>query len=420
MKKTPLTLIYLFLIIHLVASGCSPDEDPQVNPEGNGSLQINISASQGLQSTSVLVSGPNGFNETLSSSKLLEELAPGKYKVSASIIIDRSNVISLAYRPTVVEQTVDVLGNQQIVDINYILMPGSGKLWFSNQNAEPGRKIIGFDRSLLNTAGNPSATVKLTNSIDSPNGIAFDPLGNLWIADGSGSIRRFDWDDLGSNNVSPSKNLAVSGLPLDIAFDQDSTLWVVTYRDIIGFAKDAVFGSVTSPTFEITSPSFEGLQALAFDQGNNLWLANGDDNNILKLNSSKLNGSGTVTPDITLTLQSPPPVVLTLSTPTSLAFDANNNLMIGFFGPNTLVSLSPDERASSRDFEPNNQYNLPAFVLIEHMAFDEGNNLWLPYGENQFAKISAANITSGPIQFSSSSPDIKYGTGVAIYPPPSN
>lgn len=420
MKKIRLIFSSLFFILPSIIMSCSSDEDVPINADMEGSLQINITAPSDINIDDIIVTGPDGFRETLTTSQLLENLQPGDYKIKASIVFVKAEPISLAYRPAELEQIVAVNGNALTVNVNYILMPGSGKLWLGNQNATSGNKIVAFDQSALMGSGMANASVNLTNSITSPEGIAFDPVGNLWAVDGAGSIKMFNWNDLGSTNISPSRVLNISETPFSIAFDSDTTLWVTTSNKVIGFSKDVIFENSASPTYEITSPNFSGLKGLAFDGNNDLWLANAGEKNIIKINKDKLVASGSITPDVTITLKSLPPVVLTLSSPTSLAFDLNNNLLIGFFGPNTIVSLSPAERMASDNFTPTNQFNLPVFVLIEHMVCDEDNNFWLPYGEDFFSGINFETFISEPARYVIESPDLRYGSGVAIYPAPLN
>jgi sugar lactone lactonase YvrE len=409
-------IIICMMVVSIYACG-----NDDVSPEnGNGELFVNIS---GLPSNDagVKVTGPSGYSRILNVSDTLKELASGTYSIMTEVKIYRVIPISIGYRPEDLVQEVTINGDKKTVEVHFIIMPGSGKLWFGNQSSDPGKRIVAYSLEKISNPGDQNAITTLTGSVTSPRGLAFDPMGNLWSVDGAGSILMYSWNQLGSADVSASQNLSVNS-PFSITFDQDSNLWCTNSTHLYRFSKNDLYsGSTPSPDITLSSTDFDGLKGLAFDQDGNLWVANSSGDNILKINNDKLTSSGEITPDISLICQSGPPVISTLSSPYSLAFDKNNNLLVGYFGPNVIVNLSSAERASSATITPVIQIKLDVLVLIDHMALDERGDLWLPLGEGKFGRINNSNLSSGGTispDLTVTSSDMKYGSGMAIYAHP--
>ena len=418
MKKLNIKLVFVALLVGFFYSCGSDDSAP--GGDEKGIIFVDIVGLPVENVADVQVTGPSGYSRTLNSSDSLKDLVSGTYTIRTKIKIFRSNPISIAYRTDDLIQTVNVAGNIQSVNLRFFLMPGSGKIWFGNQNSDPGERIISYNYDKLGSTGNQTATNTLTGVHSSPRGMAFDHFGNLWSIDGADKIHMFAWDQLAASDRSPNQSLDISS-PFSITFDADSNLWCTNSANVFRFSKDDIYSGSPSPDITITSSEFDGLKGLAFDNDGNLWLANADDDNILKINQGDLGGSGDVVPDVILTCRSLPPVVTTLSAPYSLAFDRDNNLFVGYFGPNLIVRLSPADRSTTASIVPPVQIKLLTNVLIDHMAFDEQINLWLPLDEGLFGRLSNSQISSGGLKLPDiviASDDLKYGSGMAIYVAP--
>ena len=418
MKRFSFHLILTTIFIGLLIIACESDDSAP--GDGTGTIYVAISGLPVDNDADVQVTGPAGYNRTLNSSDSLKDLTNGTYTIRTKIKVYRTNPISIAYRTEDLVQTINVAGNIQTANVQFFLMPGSGRIWFGNQTSDPGERIISYRYEKLGASGDQAASNTLTGNHASPRGMAYDDFGNLWTVDGAGQIHMFSWERLAATDIDPDQSISV-GNPWSITFDADSNLWCTTSSSVLRFSREDIYSGSPAPDVTLTSSSFDGLKGLAFDNSGNLWLANENDDNLLMIRESDLSGSGEITPEILLTCQSLPPVVTTLSAPYSLAFDRNNNLFVGYFGPNVIVRLDPSERKETATITPPVQIKLSTSVLIDHMAFDEQMHLWLPLGEGAFGRVNNSNLSSAGLKVPDifiTSNDLKYGSGMAIYVAP--
>jgi sugar lactone lactonase YvrE len=181
-------------------------------------------------------------------------------------------------------------------------------------------------------------------------------------------------------------------------------------------AQIAVTGS-PAPTVELSG--IEGPEGLAFDAAGNLWVASGT-GKVLKFAAARLAASG-LGADLSITSNSPPPVIGPLPDPIGLAFDATGNLWVNYDG--TLARLTPDDLAGTGDksVTPAVQVGLDVAALPNGIAFDESGGLWLAYAQGKFARLAASQLTASgkqPPQTIISSPDVGYAGWLALYPAP--
>ena len=91
----------------------------------------------------------------------------------------------------------------------------TGNLWVANSG---NATLTAFTPAQLQPGPNPTPHVVLSanqGSLDIPTGLAFDPEGNLWVADADGALVRFSSADLElSGAPAPSARLTVPGNPL--------------------------------------------------------------------------------------------------------------------------------------------------------------------------------------------------------------
>lgn len=152
----------------------------------------------------------------------------------------------------------------------------AGNAWVSNVSSNT---LVKFTPAQLAASGTPAPTTTITatgSSLDRPEGIAFDPSGNLWVANEGGStntlVRFTPTQQSTGGSLVPSVTISSGALdsPVGLAFDNSGTLWVVQYggTNIIAFAGSdlATTGTVT-PTVTITDSSLSGVDVpfLAFN-----------------------------------------------------------------------------------------------------------------------------------------------------------
>jgi sugar lactone lactonase YvrE len=154
----------------------------------------------------------------------------------------------------------------------------SNNLWVANAN---GGTVVKFTASQLAASGTPTPAVTVRDTVGSivgPIGIAFDAIGNLWVANGN----------TGHNTVvafAPGQ-IAVSGAPIP------------------GVVLSANAGSLASPA------------GLAFDNSNNLWVANAAAPTVVQFTPQQLKSSGSPVPNVVVSTRAN-----SLGLPVGIAFD---------------------------------------------------------------------------------------------------
>ena len=115
-----------------------------------------------------------------------------------------------------------------------IAFDASGALWVAGYDSST---VLEYVPSQLAKSGTPTPTVILTataGSIGSPNTVAFDGSGNLWVSNDTGTVVRFDASQITkSGNPQPAATIANSSLgseyPAGLAFDASGSLWVADF-----------------------------------------------------------------------------------------------------------------------------------------------------------------------------------------------
>jgi secreted PhoX family phosphatase len=181
-----------------------------------------------------------------------------------------------------------------------------------------------------------------------PQGVTFDPDGNLWVLDGGtlmtgGKIpptldefTTTQLPTLTNSGVTPNAVIGSAdfGFPQQLVFDSSGNLWVsdAANNKVFEFTTGQLSGGANvMPALILTSaPAFNGSLGIAFDSSGDLWIANnnltGASATIFEFSASQLSGlSGTHTLVPTAILQSNGTSV---SLPWALAFDSIGNLWV--------------------------------------------------------------------------------------------
>jgi streptogramin lyase len=140
---------------------------------------------------------------------------------------------------------------------------------------------------------------------------------------------------------------------------------------------------------------------------------------VLRYDANRLDGSRPGPPDATIGAMSPPPVIDALRGPSGLAFDRDGNLWVGYFGPNIIARLTPNDLRASGEITPAVQLSISVAALLESLAFDESGALWVPGESGQVLRIGPGQLRSGGSvtpQVVLSPEGLRYAVGLAINP----
>jgi sugar lactone lactonase YvrE len=300
-------------------------------------------------------SGGNLWVADAGANRILEYKAPLATHEAASLVLGQPDFSSLASETT----------STGLSAPNALAFDSGGNLWVVDSSndrvveyaapfstGEAASLVIGQP----NFTSNSFATTTST-SLDSPNGVAFDSGGNLWVADLlNGRVLEFKMPFstgeaaslvIGEPDFTTANDeVSRTGLnaPNSLAFDSGGNLWVVDGHRVLEYASPFSTGEAASlvigqNTFTnsstVTSPTGLDLpSALAFDSGHNLWVSDTGNNRVLEYGSpfstgeaaSLVIGQSNLTGSAPTTLFSP--TSMGLNQPKGLAFDSSGNLWV--------------------------------------------------------------------------------------------
>ncbi len=257
------------------------------------------------------------------------------------------------------------------------------------------------------------------NSMNAPSAVAFDPGGNLWVADtGNNRILRFNAAALNTTNPTADivvgqkdffgggANAGASGAtaagfngPVGLAFDAQGNLYVSDFFNtrILKFAAPisinqtatAVFGEPNFTTRLVpaqpTSSSLQGPQGLCVDNSGNLYVATPADNRILVFSTGAAAGASAISVlgQVNFTNNTANPSAFpyasagTFASPADVKVDANGNLYVADAGNNRVLTFPKNTKSASQvwgqvDFSSNgvNQIKASSINLPFKMAID--------------------------------------------------
>jgi len=209
-----------------------------------------------------------------------------------------------------------------------------GDLWVGNGNIRT--TITEFTPTALAKGGHEAVKVTLT----SPDvaGLAFDGSGDLWVAHHTRSTLSMytPTELMTSGDPTPKVTIASDGKtpasldgPENIAFDPSGDLWVANALNdtVVEFTATQLRAS-GSPTPEVTitgrSTSLDYPVGLAFDAGGGLWVANHRSSTVVKYTPTQLATGGSLTPAAVLSTVA--------STPWADGFDSSGDLWVAVTG----------------------------------------------------------------------------------------
>jgi len=362
-----------------------------------GALTVTVSGLVDFDA-SVRVTGPGGFDTTLTKTSTIANLQPGTYTVSGLPVVVRDPVVRSEYVAfTSGSPSAVAIGDTASAAVSYATKTGSGGLWFASIAND---RIARFAAGQLQESGSPLDTT----SVGGPplmGAAAFDKAGNLWVSSmTTNKLVAYGRAQLvGGGTPAPFRTLdgALAG-PVGMAFDDDGNLWVsnVYANSITAYsAAQLAVGGTATPIVTITSPDMNGPDDMAFDAAGDLWVVSGGNKSVVKFSKAQLASGGAITPAVKLTTPG------AFDFPSTLAFDVAGNLWVAnrVSATNThlLVSFDPGQLAAGGTPAPAMVIdNSSTFIQATSIAFDESGGLWVSVGnEDALYRFSAEQLATG-------------------------
>jgi sugar lactone lactonase YvrE len=199
-------------------------------------------------------------------------------------------------------------GNGSLACPDALAFDSTGNLWAADGDGGAIVEYTAAELADLATTPDPSPALSILDDgqgdLAAPSGLAFDPSGDLWVADPSGYVvDEFSPAQLtAGGRPTPAAQLYVQATSL--AFDSSGGLWAGLSNAIDEFTAAqlaALPGSQPAPAVRIEGDGSGALQdanALGFDSRGNLWVASAgqSDSALVEYGSGQLSASGDPAP----------------------------------------------------------------------------------------------------------------------------
>lgn len=432
----------LGLLVALGSAGCdcgSGDDDDgdggvcPVMPGQFGEVRVIVDAPPGAP-VAVVLHGADGNDQLVDAAGGME-MPAGPVTVTTERARFPGTLVGTIYVSSVdaTELCVEV-GGETPLQVTVTADPASHRLWVADAN---GGQILGIGGDDLEESGSPTAGAIVTG-LTSPGAMAFGPGGNLWVTDDN-RVEVYANADLATGGAAaPAITLSGSAIDdgsspgvADLAFDRNDSLWVVHQAGNRVMRFDATSLAATgepSAAVTVSGPSLSGPQTLALDVQGNLWVS-GESMSVVRYDSTRLGTDVADAADVSFDGQTPEPVVGPLGGASALAFDGAGNLWAAHFAANVVARYTPREIDEASDPEsedfgvitPVVQVRVPVDILLEDVAFDEEDGLWITGAAGQVDRLSpdqlrvAADATPATLLTPAG---LAYSSGLAFLPGP--
>jgi sugar lactone lactonase YvrE len=250
----------------------------------------------------------------------------------------------------------------------------AGDLWAADHSYDRVMEYSRFNNgeiasAVLGQTGFTTSTCAASQSgLCGPASVSFDKSGNLWAADGHNNrVVRFSSpiSSGGSESlVLGQSSFTASGcattqtglcFPTDTAFDSSGNLWVADANNnrvirfnapfTIGESASIVLGqsTFTTNTCATSASGLCGPSGIAFDKSGNLWVVDLSNNRVLRFNAPFSNGesASVVLGQTSFTTKASATTRGGLTFPVSLTFDKSGNMWVADVGNDRVLEYKP-------------------------------------------------------------------------------
>jgi sugar lactone lactonase YvrE len=350
-----------------------------------GSLTVTITAGDGT-TPQVVISGPNAYTKTISSTQTLTGLTVGSYTITADSAVGPDSVVgSIIDTGTVTGSPASVThGTTATATVSYAMKYRVGGLWIANNNSDTNPDL---SANQLRKTGTDTAASLLFTAVTGPAGLAIDASGNMWESSFSDDkiVMYTPAERNAGAGASPSITITSTGITDAecITFDSHGNLWIANRSGgLVAFsaAQLAATGTQNTPLSTIQTGSvLVRPEMIAFDANGNGWVADEGGHHVVELSAAQLAATGTSTPTPIDTIGGP-----ALASTEAVAFDANGNLWVASDNStnNTLVEYTPAQLTAGGAPTPTTIITLPSSAFAFGMAFDSRGTLWVSDDNN--------------------------------------
>jgi sugar lactone lactonase YvrE len=366
-------------------------------PTPKGSLTVTITPADGT-TPAVVVSGPNGYQHTISTSQTLAGLTLGNYTIVADSATGPDSVVGTITDTGVVtgSPATVVTGTPATVTVAYFTKDHIGGLWVANW---ANHTIPELASTQLRTTGTPAPADTLSTTVSGPAGLALDASGNMWESSWtSDSLVMYTAAARSAGGAAAPSTVIVSTAldnANDLAFDAHGNLWVANCSggNLLEFTpSQQAAGGAQAPAVAVSGGTIASCPySIAFDTAGNAWIADDDAHHLVEYSAVQLAANGTPIPIDTIGADGG-----SLLYPDAVVFDASGNLWVANDGQPTIVAYSAAQLAAGGAPAPTVTITLPQNADPFGLAFDKRGTLWISDTKNDVMYgLTSGQLTTG-------------------------
>lgn len=412
------------MIFAILACVTSSKQECGAASAGIASLKMELHTPEGIAANVQITDGSGQQQQIVEGGTVT--VGTGTVQIRANRVRTTDSLIGKVYAPDPVDQTLCVAdGDQEENRIDYTLDERGHRLYVLDASA-----VLGIQADELSNTGSVPVDATFSEGLTSLQDAAFDRLGRLWVVDAD-ALRAYTDPTVGGQTpditlTGPEiDNGSVPG-PVSIAFNRQDLMFVAHQAGnyIAVYTEDQTLATAEIQA-RFTIDSVPSPRDLAFDQDGNLWVVTGD-STIWMYAAERLlpNEAGEYSTiqgaDLQVTAAYDGQVSGQFRDPSSIAFDAQGVLWVGWFANNALTPIVPSDLVDGTEVIPEVILTLPVDVLLEDLAFDEDGGLWYTSAAQRIARIAPEDLTtSTDWNGATLQPEmLDYAGGLVFYPAP--